>query len=221
MVPFLGVELRFRVDTRVVPWGQTIAALLRWEPELAPTHLDRLSDADADGPEAWSEALWPELARRCAEAAGTVWTLTREKGRRSMTWVRRRSQVECSIAVPRPRGDVLKYFAGLVGTLEAGIVPAMAMAFDGDSKDAGLMVQGLHALDEVPPLLFLARETAERLGLYVRTTAAPCEAVTIACGTVLVVRPDPFARPAREELRRARDVARWLGIARGAPLRLL
>lgn len=40
MAPFLGIELRFRVDPRVVPWAHTIAGVLAWEPELAPTHLD-------------------------------------------------------------------------------------------------------------------------------------------------------------------------------------
>jgi hypothetical protein len=217
---FLGIELRFRVDPRVVPWAHTIAGVLAWEPELAPTHLDRLSSADADGPEPWSDALWPELAHRCASVPGTAWTLSQERGRRSMTWVHRRLQVECSLAVPRPRGAAVKHLVALLAALESGVPPALAMAFDGDSRDVGLMTQGLHAVDELAPLVFLDRLTMERLVGPREGRVAPCEVVELEAGTVLVLRPDPFARRTREDARRAREVRRWLGIAPRAPLRI-
>jgi hypothetical protein len=218
MAAFLGIELRFRIDTRVVPWGHTVASVLAWAPELSPTHIDRLSDAESDGPERWSDALWPELARRIASSPGTVWGLTSERGRRSMTWVRRRAQVECSIAVPREKGSPTTELVSLLTMLEAGVRPALAMAFD-DATDAALMLQGLHALDAIPPLLFLDHTSLARI-FGARARGAPCETMELPSGLLLLVRPDPFARPSKEDEVRTREVARWLGIKKTAPLRL-
>jgi hypothetical protein len=63
---YLAVELCFRFGASPEHWRQTLSGLLRWEPRLAPTTYERRTDLDAPGPEPWSDALWPEVARRLA-----------------------------------------------------------------------------------------------------------------------------------------------------------
>jgi hypothetical protein len=93
------------------------------------------------------------------------------------------------------------------------------MAFDDSSTDAAFIAQGLHGIEDVPPLLFLDREALERIGRNPGT--APCDVVDVESGSVFIVRPDPFEQPSDDDLRRVRAFKKWIGMASGAPLRLL
>src|SRR5438067_552157 len=99
----LSIELRFRPHAVYEEWVRLYNALLVWEPRLQPTHVDRLSDIHATGPEPWQETEIAELALRCSGDTPFTWTLLKlDDSNFGMTVERRRCEVAFSIAVPRP-----------------------------------------------------------------------------------------------------------------------
>jgi len=80
-----------------------------------------------------------------------------------------------------------------------------------------VVMQGMAGLMQIPPLLYLDCEAAEVAGGAAFLRGAPCTAVDVTGGLVLISRPDPF-QPRRAELARAQAVQEYLGVSRDNPL---
>jgi hypothetical protein len=159
----LGVELRFPRCGDAQRLRPTFAALLRWDPELAPGSADRLSDLDADGPEPWRDELWTLLVERCADGGPLGWSLFSAGGRRAVNVSCEPEGVAISITLPRPRNEVDRFRALVLG-LPAAWPVALALAFDPDSPDEELVLQGLGQLRRPAPLLYVDHRIATRIG---------------------------------------------------------
>jgi hypothetical protein len=216
----LGIELRFWPDPLPEErWAGALASVLGWEPRLQPTHVDRLTDLDAQEPEPWLDSYWKELARKCASEERFAWLLSRADAERiGMSVARRGAGVEMSLAVPRPPRDLRSYFLGLLEALK-GVAPlAIAALFARDSDDEEIMSQGLRGIKDLPPWLYLDARALKRIGGITRLQDAPCEVVDASGGLLLVSRSSPWGEPSLEEKERVKASKRYLGIRAARPL---
>jgi hypothetical protein len=128
----LGIELCFRTSPSAELWTSVLRTVVTWDARLVPRRLDRLSDADRPGEEAWSDARWDELARLCAADAPRSWQLIGNDATLDVS--RKADEVRLSIALARPVDEL----ESLVRLLEAlRVVPALAMLIDVESQDDG------------------------------------------------------------------------------------
>ncbi len=218
----LGIELRFRPGASDARWLGALEALLAHEQRLRPSLVDRLSDADAQGPEPWHDALLPELARRCAGDELSSWSLLRaDDPAVGVTVARWQAEVAVSIALPEPSRPVPEYVAGLIEALAGTVAPALGMAFDRATADAEFVMQGLRGLRDVPPLLYLDARSAARTGGVAHAREAPCSVIELnrgSSGLILVVRVLPWGEPAAAARADIERVRRFLGVTATTPL---
>jgi len=214
----LGIELRFWPEPDAGRWFAALKSVLRWEPRLRPALVDRLSDLDAAAAEPWSDALWPELADRCADERRSAWMLFSDDDDRFALTVRRlEDEVEFSITAAPTRPDPADDVLALVEELAASVPPALAMAFDRKSDDAKFILDGLRSLTDVPPLLYMDAGAVDSVGGIEHLTTAACEVRALADGGALFIRRSPWEAPSVED----DATARCLGIENGRPLVLL
>lgn len=188
----LGVELRFRpLDAERL--RETLEALLRWEPGLAPGLVDRLSDLDAEGPEPWRDELWGLLAERCARGERVGWSLFSADGLAALNVGCGPEEVTMSVTVPRGDGDPEERLRALVESA----APALGMVVERDTPDDELILQGLDGLESLPPLLYVDRDAAERFGGLEHVRSAPCPSEELGDGVLLRV-----TESARDDVRR-------------------
>ena len=219
----LGIELRFWPSGSMEVWKQTFSAVFTWNPLLHPTHVDRLSDVDAEQPEPWSDALLAEMIRRCAEGQQFSWMLFSEKNEDiGITVARRQHEVEMSMAVPRPTEDLPNYFFGLLDALKGGASIGLGMLFDRESEDAECMMQGLRGVKDISPLLYLDSRALERAGGISRLRNAPCKVIDAPSGgLLLVIRTLVWVAPSDDDKAQIRAVKEFLGISPSRPLILI
>jgi hypothetical protein len=216
----LGVDLRFWPDPLACErWESALAAVLGWEPRLQPTHVDRLSDTDAEEPEPWLDSYWEVLARKCASEERFAWLLSRVDAERiGMSVARRGAGVEMSLAVPRPPRDLRSYFLALLEALRGVAPPAIVALFARGSDDAEVMLQGLRGLKDLPPWLYLDARALLRIGGVTRLRDAPCEVVDAPGGLLLVSRSSPWGAPSTQERERVEASKRYMGMSAAHPL---
>lgn len=216
----LGIELRFWPDPLPEErWSGVLASVVAWEPRLHPTHVDRLSDLDAEEPEPWLESYWEELARRCASEERFAWLLSKADHERvAMSVARRGAGVEMSLAVPSPPGDLRSYFLGLLEALKGAAPLAMAALFARGSDDAEIMLQGLRGLKDLPPWLYLDTRAIGRIAGVDQLRNSPCEVLDAPGGLLLVIRSSPWGAPSREEKEKVGAVKRYIGVSAWRPL---
>ena len=215
----MGVELRFRPLPDAVIWTAVFTALWDWEPRLVPSHVDRLTDLEVEEPEPWSDSQQATLAQRLAQGRYFSWLLFREDDEETgMQILRRQSELELSIRAPRPDEDAAKGLLRLLALLEGTALPALVMVYAGGSKDAELAMQGLHGLQDVPPLLYLDEWAIDRVGGRVAIRRLPIPAHVAPGGLLLVVRPDPWQPSTAEERARIKVIRQQLGISPEHPL---
>ena len=153
----LDIELRLRPNGSPAPWEAVLAALMDWNVQLEPTHVDRLSDLDAgEAPEPWTPVLAARLAQRCAEGGHFAWELMREDDDDvGLSVSGRDHEIQLSLALADPPSDLRDYFLGLLRVFPPAMLPALAMLFDRYSDDAECVMQGLRGVSIVPPMLYL------------------------------------------------------------------
>ena len=220
----LCISMCFRFGYDEADWRRTFDALLTWEPDLRPTHVDRRGEPDASPDEPWDPEMWAELARRCVRDRSWSWGLD-HRGPTTAALVVGCGfhQADLLIAIDRPRGDLVERFADLLTRIGDGAAqPALAFLYDRDSDHPDFGTQGLHRLDRLSPLLYLDQQAVADLGAS-RIEDAPCRVEAMPHGGVLLVISDPFAVE-REGSTYDNDVAaveRALGLHVDPPLSLL
>ncbi len=221
----LCVGLRFRPDPDPAAWRRTFDALVAWDGALAPTNVHRRDDPEASPDEPWSDALWPQLARRAARDRWWSWGLERREGAGTSIDVGRGElEHEVDVALNRPAaGDVAARVGDLLAEIRdrGGVAPALALVYDCDGPDAELAMQGLRGLSEVPPLLYLDARAVERAGGRHRVVGAPARVIEVPGGGLILVTRDPWAPPSGQAAAAVRAARAWLGIGDDEPLVLL
>ena len=224
--PLLGIELRFRAGPPPQAWEGVLQATLAWAPQLQPTHVDRLSDMDALEAEPWSTGRVSELARRLANESNLAWMLFQADTEvAGITMRRKEDEVEMSIRLPwqseKPSASsgVRDELLRLLHALESSVCPALGMAYDANSPDAEMIMQGMRGLKDIPPLLYLDAGSAACAGGIERLRRAPCETLDAPCGGILlVIRPLPWGPPSPEEQNVIIAVKNYLEITPDKPL---
>lgn len=216
----LGIELRFWPDPLPTErWSAVLTSVLAWEPRLQPTHVDRLSDLEAQEPEPWLESYWEELARKCAAEERFAWLLSRADHERiAMLVACQGVGIETSLAVPQPPRDLRSYFLRLLEALKGAAPLAIAALFSRDSDDVEVMSQGLRGLKDLSPWLYLDMRAIERIGGVDWIRGASCEVIDTPGGLLLVSRPSPWGAPSGEERKKVEEVKRYLGMSELRPL---
>lgn len=215
----MGVELRFRPIPDVGIWAAVFAALWEWQPRLVPSHIDRLTDLEVEESEPWSAGQQTTLAQRLAQGRYFSWLLFRQDDEETgMQVLHRQSEVELSIRAPRPDEDVANGLLRLLTALEGVALPALAMVYAGGSQDAELTMQGLHGLQDVPPLVYLDEWAVERIGGREAIRRLPVPAQAAPGGLLLVTRPMLWQSPTAEERARIKVIRQQLGISPEHPL---
>lgn len=215
----MGVELRFRPMPDADAWSAVFSALWAWEPRLVPSHVDRLTDLEVEEPEPWSGAQQTNLAQRLARGRYFSWLLFRQDDEETgIQILRRQNEVELSVRAPRPDEDAATRLLQLLVLLQGAATPALAMAYAGGSQDAELTIQGLHGLQDVPPLVYLDDWAIDRIGGRAAIRQLPVPAHLAPGGLLLVVRPDPWQPSTAEERARIKVIRQQLRITREHPL---
>jgi hypothetical protein len=180
---------------------------------------------DALEAEPWSTGRAPELARRLANENNLAWMLSREDDEvAGITMRRKEDEVEMSIRLPwqsqKPLtgSGVPDELLRLLHALESSVCPALGMAYDANSPDAEMIMQGIHGLKGIPPCLYLDARSAACAGGIERLRRAPCETRNAPCGGILlVIRPLPWGPPSPEEQNLIIAVRNYLGITPDKP----
>lgn len=218
----LCIALRFRPEFSSEQWARTLAGLLAWEPALRPTHVHRRDDSEALPLETWADDLWPELAHRLAEKPSWSWGLEHRDGSStSLDIGRGLHQNDALIAVDRPGEDVVEYFLKLLDAVRGGAEPALAMLYDCSSEDAEFVLQGLHRLEGVPPVLYLDERALQRVGGKQHVLRADGRIVEAPHGGLIIQVRDPWRPPTRHQEQTAAQVGRVLGIGPTGPVSFL
>jgi hypothetical protein len=219
--PTLCIGLRFRRGFTADQWRRTLEGLLAWDPALRPTHVHRRDDPDASPDEPWSDVRWPELARRSAQRRSWSWGLENRSGSgTSLDIGSGLHQNDVLIAIDRPAGDLAERLLELLEAVRGGAEPALGLLYDcADGRQ--FVLQGLHRLAGVPPLLYLDATAVRRLGGMEHLRQAPCRRVETADGGLLLDVADPWRPQTPEDRGAAAAVERLLGIRPEAPLSLL
>ncbi len=215
----MGIELRFRPIPDAGTWTAVFGALWKWEPRLVPSHIDRLTDLEVEEPEPWSAGQQTTLAQRLAQGRYFSWLLFRQDDQETgMQVLHRRTEVELSIRRPRPNEEAASSLLRLLAALEGIALPALAMVYAGGSQDAELTMQGLHGLQDVPPVFYLDEWAIERIGGREALRRLPISAQAAPGGLLWVVRPVPWQPPTAEERARIKVIRQQLGITPEHPL---
>jgi hypothetical protein len=221
--PTLCIGLRFRRGGATASqWEQTLRGLLAWDPALRPTALHRRDEPGGAPDEPWSDGRWPELARRCAIGGSWSWGLENRTGSgTSLDVAGGQHQVEILIAVDRPGDDLAAAFEALLDAVRGGAEPALGFLYDCADPGRGEFVfQGLHRLEQVPPLLYLDAAALQTLGGRHKLSAAPCRQVDTTGGGLLLDVADPW-RTSTATRERSAEVGRVLGISAASPASFL
>jgi hypothetical protein len=220
----LDIELRLRPNGSPAAWEAMLAALMDWNAQLVPTHVDRLSDLDAgEAPEPWTAVLAARLAQRCAKGGHFAWELMREDDDDvGLSVSGRAHEIQLSLALADPPSDLRDYFFGLLRVLPPARQPALAMLFDRYSDDAECVMQGLRGVSIVPPMLYLDAQAIATAGGAAHLRAAPCRiADGPAGGILLVMRASIWKHPSASDRKTIVAVAQHLGITPANPLVLI
>ncbi len=192
----LRIELDFSPGRSADRFRRALLEIVAWRRELAPRSLERSSDADAPAePEIWTDARWDDVAMLAAGDAPRSWSLFASDA--ALVVARERASTRISIVLPRPADDPFTLLASLLGELGTRDVPALAMAFDPESRDERFILQGIERLDDVPPILFLEGRLLASVGGAERLLSAAPEARSVAGGVLVRAGQDR----ARETLR--------------------
>lgn len=145
------IKLCFRLDGTAERYAAVFRAALALRPELQPIELERSSDHPK---EPWIDARWSDVAAMCVRDEMEAWWLW--ANRSSIIARRKADQVEIELSLERGPRDPADELAMLIDMLGERNGPALAMAFDIESKLDGLFAwQGLDNLADVPPVLFI------------------------------------------------------------------
>ncbi|HEY6033645.1 MAG TPA: hypothetical protein VIV58_05275 [Kofleriaceae bacterium] len=208
--PRLRVSMSFPPGRSALQYERVLARLVAWRPDLAPRTLERPSDPDAPD-EPWRDARWPEVAALCAGDRLRTWNLLADRG--AISCSRKPTSVEIKLVIPRPSAEPAAELARLLSMFELGDVPALVLGFDPASLDGRLLFQGLHGLEDVPPLMFVDRTIAAMLGGERRLAGGPAELRPVAGGLLISTRP-VYGGGSSDASARTRAMAKLLGLPR-------
>jgi hypothetical protein len=218
----LAAELCFRFDQSPDHWVAVLRSIRAWDPRLSPVEYDRRTDLDAFDPEPWSDAHWPVLANKLSGRAQWSYTLFgTASAATAWTLGVGRVQTSMSLIVPQRTEDLIERFIALLTAL-VETPPALAMGFAHDTADDRFLMQGLHRLTAVPPLLYFDPRSVELLGGMKRLREAPCEKREVTPGSMLFIAESlPWGQRAHADASQRAALERVLGISAERPLVLL
>lgn len=220
----LGLELRFRREARddADTWARALTSIAAWNAALRPVNALRLNDPDQQCIP-WTPAVADAIIRACAAGGPAGWMLNGpDDGPGAIKLHIGGDEVQISLALPRPGRSLPDALRDLLYSLNGHRHLAVAMAFDlNDRADAELVLQGLHGIDRIAPLVYLDEAAIRCAGGRQHVLAAPCVVGPAPGGLLLEVEADPWRAHRDARLQRAAAVARYLGIRPGNPLVLV
>jgi hypothetical protein len=213
----MHVSLDLPFDARPERWAHLLERIQEWDDETRPRSLHRLTDPEPPEEETWTPEREAEALRRLAAPERFSWQLfgADEIG---ISLSVGQSYVEVSTITRRPT-DAATRVAELLRSLQGGVFPRLAMAWAYETADDELLMQGLHRLADVPPVLFLDAAILDKLGA--RAEFAKARQVTAIADGLLLAIADPWKKRDPEGARQRRAVARILGISPSHPVALL
>jgi hypothetical protein len=213
----MHVSLDLPFEAEPERWAQLLQRIQGWDEETRPRSLHRLTDPDPPEEEPWTPEREAEALRRLAEGERFSWQLF-GADEVAISLSVGRSYVGVSTITRRPP-EASTRVAELLRSLQGGVFPRLAMAWAYETADDELLMQGLHRLADVPPVLFLDAAILDKLGARAELAKAG-PATAIADGLLLSI-ADPWKKKDPEGARQRKAVARILGMSPSHPLSLL
>jgi hypothetical protein len=213
------ISLDFVQDGSPEAWSRLLERIVASDPSRRPVLLHRLTDTGAPEEEPWTPERAREIAERLARGPELSWSLFTDEG----PWIAIRklaAHVNLRVAVSRPAKEAAATLVSLLKTLDGGLVPRFSMAWEDDSDDDELLLEGLHRLTGAAPVLHLEKALLDRLGAEAALRSAATASIEVPGGVVFAI-ADPGRRNEPDAKRRRRAAAHAIGASATTPLRLL